>query len=107
MTEAVDPTRELFKQLVQQAALAQTAAPGIGSAGSPALGAVATAAGNNSQATASGLVQTLRQKLPPTTVGALSTAGAVAAGLTGSRQITSTGNPAADGLLILMGFQGP
>jgi hypothetical protein len=104
--EAVDPTRELFKQLVQQAALAQTTAPGTGGAGSPTPSATATATGNNPQSSARGMAQALKQQLTPALVSGLPTVGATAAKLSGDTQVTSTGNPAADGLLILMGFQG-
>jgi hypothetical protein len=102
--EAVDPTQELFKQLVQQAALAQTTAPGTGGAGSSTPNATAT--GNNPQASARGMAQALKQQLTPALVSGLPTVGATAAKLYGDVQVTSTGNPAADGLLILMGFQG-
>jgi len=102
--EAVDPTRELFKQLVQQAALAQTTAPGTGSAGSSTPSATTT--GNNPQASARGMAQALQQQLTPALVSGLPTVGATAAKMSGNTQVTSTGNPAADGLLILMGFQG-
>jgi len=102
--EAVDPTQELFKQLVQQAALAQTTAPGTGGSGSSTPSATAT--GNNPQASARGMAQALQQQLTPALVSGLPTIGATAAKLSGDTQVTSTGNPAADGLLILMGFQG-
>jgi len=104
--EAVDPTQELFKQLVQQAALAQTTAPGTGGAGSSTPSATATATGNNPQSSARGMAQALKQQLTPALVSGLPTVGATAAKLSGDTQVTSTGNPAADGLLILMGFQG-
>jgi len=102
--EAVDPTQELFKQLVQQAALAQTTAPGTSGASSSTPSATAT--GNNPQASARGMAQALQQRLTPALVSGLPTVGATAAKLSGDTQVTSTGNPAADGLLILMGFQG-
>jgi hypothetical protein len=102
--EAVDPTRELFKQLVQQAALAQTTAPGTSGASSSTPSATAT--GNNPQASARGMAQALQQQLTPALVSGLPTVGATVAKMSGNTQVTSTGNPAADGLLILMGFQG-
>jgi hypothetical protein len=104
MNEAVDPTQELFKQLVQQAALAQTTAPGTSGASSSTPSA--TTAGNNPQASARGMAQALQRQLTPALVSGLPTVGATAAKLSGDTQVTSTGNPAADGLLILMGFQG-
>jgi len=108
VNEAADPTQELFKQLVQQAALAQTAAPGGGASGS-GTGQPNAKTGNNQAGGAQdarGMAQTLQSQLDPAIVKSLPTLSATAQKLTGTKQVTSTGNPAVDGLLVLMGFQG-
>jgi hypothetical protein len=92
----------LFKQLVQQAALAQTSAPGASSDG----GARQPNAKTGGAQDARSMAETLKQQLDPAIAKGLPALGATAAKLTGSKQVSSTGNPAADGLLILMGFQG-
>lgn len=102
VNEAADPTQELFKQLVQQAALAQTAAPGGGGGGG---GGGGDGGGGGAQ-DARGMAQTLQSQLDPAIVKSLPTLSATAQKLTGTKQVTSTGNPAADGMLIMMGFQG-
>jgi hypothetical protein len=98
--------KELFKQLVQQASVAQTAAPGTsgGNAGQPNAKPGNVTAGGNEDARS--MAQTLQQQLDPAIAKGLPALGATAAKLTGSKQVSSTGNPAADGLLLLMGFQG-
>ena len=97
--------KELFKQLVQQAALAQTSAPGT-SAGGTGQANAKTGKGQAGGQDARGMAQTLQQQLDPAIVKSLPALGATAQKLTGTKQVSSTGNPAADGLLILMGFQG-
>jgi hypothetical protein len=52
------------------------------------------------------MAQTLKQQLDPAIAKGLPALGATAAKLTGTKQVKSTGNSAADGLLVLMGFQG-
>ena len=110
VNEAADPTQELFKQLVQQASLAQTAAPDGGASGSGGGAGQPNAKTGNGQAggaqDARGMAQTLQSQLDPAIVKSLPTLSATAQKLTGTKQVTSTGNPAADGLLVLMGFQG-
>jgi hypothetical protein len=98
--------KELFKQLVQQAALAQTSAPGTsgGGAGQATAKTVKGQVGGAQDGRA--MAQTLRQQLDPAIVKSLPALGATAEKLTGSKQVSSTGNSAADGLLILMGFRG-
>lgn len=99
--------KELFTQLVKQTAIAQTQAAGTG-------GAQTTPGGQNkgqdsagNQAgDARGMAQTLSSQLDPGIVKGLPALGKSAESLTGTRMIKSTGNPAADGLLLLMGFQG-
>jgi hypothetical protein len=102
--------KELFKQLVQQASLAQTAAPGGGASGSGGGAGQPNAKAGKGQAgapqDARGMAQALRQQLDPAIVKALPALAAAAEKLSGTKQVSSTGNPAADGLLILMGFQG-
>ena len=102
--------KELFKQLVQQASLAQTAAPGGGASGSGGGAGQPNAKAGKGQAGATqdarGMAQALRQQLDPAIVKALPALAAAAEKLSGTKQVSSTGNPAADGLLILMGFQG-
>jgi hypothetical protein len=102
---AVAPANEkdLFKQLVQQAGLAQTSAPGTGSGNNNTTNTPTATTGNQD---AEGMAETLKQKLDPAIAKGLPALGATAANLTGTKQVKSTGNPAADGLLILMGFQG-
>ena len=108
VNEAADPTQELFKQLVQQAALAQTAAPGGGGSGGGGggNGGGGGDGGGGGAQDARGMAQTLQSQLDPAIVKSLPTLSAKAQKLTGTKQVTSTGNPAADGLLVLMGFQG-
>ena len=112
VNEAADPTQELFKQLVQQAALAQTAAPGGSGGGSGGGGGGGGSGGGGGNGggggaqDARGMAQTLQSQLDPAIVKSLPTLSATAQKLTGTKQVTSTGNPAADGLLVLMGFQG-
>jgi hypothetical protein len=96
--------KELFKQLVQQSALAQTSAPGAGSGSASRQGQTGNAPGDVEDAR--GMADTLRQQLDPAIAKGLPALGTTASKLTGSRQVKSTGNPAADGLLTLMGFQG-
>ena len=108
MNEDADPTQELFKQLVQQAALAQTSAPGMGNASSTT-GAKTTGAktaSTKSTGDARSMAQSMRQQLPDGLTSNLPAAGKLAQQLTGDLNVTSTGNPAADGLLIMMGFEG-
>ena len=100
--------KDLFKQLVQQTSLAQTAAPGTGG-GDMASGPNAKTKNKNAQGgnqDAQGMSQTLAQQLDPAIVKSLPVLSAKAAKLTGTNQVKSTGNPGADGLLVLMGFQG-
>jgi len=105
---AVAPTneKELFKQLVQQAGLAQTSAPGAGNGNATGQSTIAPGGTQGSTQDAEGMAQTLKQQLDPAIAKGLPALGATAAKLTGTKQVKSTGNPAADGLLLLMGFQG-
>jgi hypothetical protein len=107
MNEASDPIKDLFKQLVQQCAVAQTAAPG--SAPAPGKTAPQATQGSRKQGLsvdARGMAETLTQKLDPAITKSLPALGSTAGQLVGNKQVKSTGNPGADGLLIMMGFQG-
>jgi hypothetical protein len=110
MNEATDPTQELFKQLVQQATLAQTSAPGTATAsGTSTAGtkpASTTQPGAKQTGDARGMAQSMRQQLPDGLTSNLPAVSKLAQQLTGDLSVTSTGNPAADGMLIMMGFQG-
>jgi hypothetical protein len=112
MNEALDAATEkqLFAQLVRASAVAQTTAPGVGQPGTQSSTSQSTsntqgqsASGNQD---AQGMAQTLRQQLDPAIAKGLPALGITAKKLTGTNQVKSTGNPGADGLLILMGFQG-
>ena len=107
MNEATDPIKDLFKQLVQQCAVAQTAAPG--SSTTPGKAAQQTTPAGDEMGpsgSAQEMKQTLVQQLDPAIAKGLPALGAKAAKLTGNKQVKSTGNPGADGLLIMMGFEG-
>jgi len=100
--------KDLWLKLVQQTAVAQNTAPG----GKTQSAASTTPAGNTQSAGGSGnldarsLAQNMRQQLPDELTKNFPTAGKLAQQLTGDLQVTSTGNAAADALLIMMGFQG-
>ena len=103
MNEAVDPTQELFKQLVQQAALAQTQAPGTAQTTQSAANQPTAGAGNQPQSARS---IDLAQYIDPAIVKNLPVIGAKLTQASGNPQVQSTGNPFADAALISMGFQG-
>ena len=98
--------KDLFKQLVQQAGLAQTAAPGTGGDNNANQSNAKTKNAQGGNQDAQGMSQTLAQQLDPAIIKSLPVLSAKAAKLTGTNQVKSTGNPGADGLLILMGFRG-
>jgi len=97
--------KNLWLKLVQQTAVAQNTAPG-----GKTQSAASTAPAGNTQASgnldARSLAQTMRQQLPDELTSNFPTAGKLAQQLTGDLRVTSTGNAAADALLIMMGFQG-
>jgi hypothetical protein len=95
--------KDLWLKLVQQTAVAQNTAPGGKS--SPASNTTQSAS-NSSNLDARSLAQNMRQQLPNELTGNFPAAGKLAQQLTGDLQVRSTGNAAADALLILMGFQG-
>jgi hypothetical protein len=98
--------KDLFKQLVQQAGLAQTSAPGAGAGNTTGQSTTAPGSTRVNPQDANGMAQTLKQQLDPAIVKGLPALSATVRKLTGTNQVKSTGNPGADGLLILMGFQG-
>lgn len=106
MNEALDAATEkqLFTQLVRAAAVAQTIAPGVGQSGAQTRTPQATS--NATSGNARDMANSLRQQIDPGIAKGLPALGATAAKLIGTKQVSSTSNPAADGLLILMGFQG-
>lgn len=103
MNESADPTQELFKQLVQQAALSQTTAPGTSASPSSSGKTQSSTQGAGDART---LAQSLRQALPDELTRNLPAVGKLVQQQVGTLNVRSTGNPAADGMLIMMGFQG-
>jgi len=101
----VPKEKDLWLKLVQQTAVAQNTAPG-GKTQTAASTAPAanTQAGSNLDARS--LAQNMRQQLPDELTSNFPAAGKLAQQLTGDLGVTSTGNAAADALLIMMGFQG-
>jgi hypothetical protein len=102
--------KELFSQLVLQGTLAQNVASGVGGSSGSSAGANATQQSNGQQVASA-------QNIKPQLIQALTNAGVKPEILkiigqltsqgfgTGDPKINSTGNPAADALLISMGFQ--
>jgi len=100
--------KDLWLKLVQQTAVAQNTAPGgkTQSAASTAPTGNTQSAGGSGNLDAHSLAQNMRQQLPDELTKNFPTAGKLAQQLTGDLRVTSTGNAAADALLIMMGFQG-
>jgi len=100
--------KALWLKLVQQTAVAQNSAPGGKS--SPASNTTQStntqSTGGSSNLDARSLAQNMRQQLPDELTRNFPAAGKLAQQLTGDLRVTSTGNVAADALLIMMGFQG-
>lgn len=101
-TVSAQQEKDLWLKLTQQAAVATTAAPGIGSTKSaddqPQAGAEA--------GDARSYVQQFSTSMKPETVQSLKTFGSESVSKFGTQQVKSTGNPVADAMLLLAGFRG-
>ena len=101
--------KDLWLKLTQQTAIAQNAAPGGTSSQTSASNqssTTQTSSNSSKNMDAREMAQRMRQELPEELIRNFPAASRLAQQLTGDLRATSTGNPAADALLILMGFQG-
>jgi hypothetical protein len=96
--------KDLWLKLIQQAAIAQTQAPGtqVQSGTKPS----ANTQSAQSAGDARSYKQQLTQSMDPAVVKGLPTFGNESIKMMGNNNISSTGNPVADALLLMAGFRG-
>jgi hypothetical protein len=103
---ALNPQQEkdLWFKLTQQAAVAQAQTPGMGTTGQPTSSQTSNTQSNANDART--YEQQLTQSIDSAVVKGLPIFGTTAVKNVGSNTIKSTGNPVADALLLMAGFQG-
>jgi hypothetical protein len=103
---ALNPQQEkdLWFKLTQQAAVAQAQTPGMGATGRPTADQDPDTQPDTNDART--YAQQLTQSIDSAVVKGLPIFGATAVKNIGSNTIKSTGNPVADALLLMAGFQG-